>query len=61
MGARTSFVNHSAISGEGFKSLAEGAKVESEGSRRPLGPSQRTSRLGVVDAYTTRTPGLPRP
>jgi CspA family cold shock protein len=32
------FVHHSAISGEGFKSLAEGAKVEYEVEEGPKGP-----------------------
>jgi CspA family cold shock protein len=35
------FVHHSAISGEGFKSLAEGAKVEYEVEEGPKGPQAR--------------------
>jgi CspA family cold shock protein len=33
------FVHHSAISGGGFKSLAEGAKVSYEAEQGPKGPS----------------------
>jgi CspA family cold shock protein len=33
------FVHHSAITGSGFKSLAEGAKVEYEVQQGPKGPS----------------------
>jgi len=33
------FVHHSAIAGSGFKSLAEGAKVEYEVQQGPKGPS----------------------
>jgi len=35
------FVHSSAISGEGFKSLAEGAKVEYEVEEGPKGPQAR--------------------
>jgi len=35
------FVHHSAISGEGFKSLAEGAKVEYEVEEGPKGLQAR--------------------
>ena len=35
------FVHHSAISGEGFTSLAEGAKVEYEVEEGPKGPQAR--------------------
>jgi cold shock protein len=33
------FVHHSGIAGEGFKSLAEGAKVEYEAQEGPKGPN----------------------
>jgi CspA family cold shock protein len=36
------FIHHSAISGEGYKSLAEGAKVEYEVEDGPKGPQART-------------------
>ena len=36
------FVHHSAISGEGYKSLAEGTKVEYEVEDSPKGPQART-------------------
>ena len=36
------FVHHSAISGEGYKSLAEGAKVEYEVEDGPKGPQARS-------------------
>jgi cold shock protein len=35
------FVHHSAIAGEGFKSLTEGAKVEFEAAEGPKGPEAR--------------------
>ena len=35
------FVHHSAILGEGYKSLAEGAKVEYEAEQGPKGPSAK--------------------
>ena len=41
-GSKDVFVHHSAISGEGFKSLAEGAKVEYEVEQGPKGPQART-------------------
>ena len=37
-GGEDLFVHHSGISGEGFKSLAEGAKVEFEPSEGEKGP-----------------------
>jgi cold shock protein len=33
------FVHHSAIQGDGFKSLAEGAKVSYEAEEAPKGPA----------------------
>jgi cold shock protein len=33
------FVHHTGIAGEGFKSLAEGAKVEYEAQQGPKGPN----------------------
>jgi cold shock protein len=41
-GGKDVFVHHSAISGEGYKSLAEGAKVEYEVEDDPKGPQART-------------------
>ena len=41
-GSKDVFVHHSAISGEGYKSLAEGAKVEYEVEEGPKGPQART-------------------
>ena len=40
-GGKEVFVHHSAISGEGFKSLTEGAKVEYEVEDGPKGPQAR--------------------
>jgi CspA family cold shock protein len=40
-GSKDVFVHHSAISGEGFKSLAEGAKVEYEVEDGPKGPQAK--------------------
>jgi len=47
-GGKDVFVHHSAISGEGFKSLAEGAKVEYEVEDGPKGPQARD--VSVVTA-----------
>jgi CspA family cold shock protein len=44
-GGKDVFVHHSAISGEGFKSLAEGAKVEYEVEEGPKGPQARGVRV----------------
>ncbi len=40
-GGKDVFVHHSAIKGEGYKSLAEGAKVEYEVEDGPKGPQAR--------------------
>ena len=40
-GGKDVFVHFSAIAGEGFKSLAEGAKVEYEASEGAKGPEAR--------------------
>ena len=40
-GDKDLFVHHSAIAGEGFKSLAEGAKVEFEAAQGPKGPEAK--------------------
>jgi cold shock protein len=37
-GSKDLFVHHSSISGEGFKSLAEGAKVQYDERQGPKGP-----------------------
>jgi cold shock protein len=37
-GSKDLFVHHSGISGEGFKSLSEGAKVEFEATEGQKGP-----------------------
>jgi cold shock protein len=41
-GGKDVFVHHSAISGEGYKSLAEGAKVEYEVEDSPKDQQART-------------------
>jgi cold shock protein len=46
-GGKDVFVHHSAISGEGYKSLAEGAKVEYEVEDGPKGPQARTVSVSV--------------
>lgn len=38
-GGKDVFVHHSAIQGNGFKSLAEGQKVQFEVTQSPKGPS----------------------
>ena len=37
-GSKDLFVHHSSIAGEGFKSLAEGSKVEYDERQGPKGP-----------------------
>ena len=41
-GSKDVFVHHSAIVGEGFKSLAEGAKVEYGVEQGPKGPQAQS-------------------
>jgi cold shock protein len=43
-GDKDVFVHHSAIRGEGYKSLAEGARVEYEVEQGPKGPQARDVR-----------------
>ena len=46
-GAKDCFVHHSAITGEGFKSLAEGDRVEFEVVQGPKCPAaEKVSRIG---------------
>jgi cold shock protein len=47
-GSKDVFVHHSAIVGEGFKSLAEGAKVEYEVEEGPKGPQARGVNVASV-------------
>jgi CspA family cold shock protein len=47
-GGKDVFVHHSALSGEGFKSLTEGTKVEYEVEEGPKGPQARD--VSVVTA-----------
>ena len=44
-GSKDLFVHHSGISGEGFKSLSEGAKVEFEATEGQKGPQATNVRL----------------
>ena len=47
-GAKDCFVHHSAITGEGFKSLAEGDRVEFDVVQGPKGPAaERVSRVAA--------------
>ncbi len=68
-GSKDVFVHHSAILGEGFKSLAEGAKVSYESEEGPKGPAaasvQQTScralRLSSTRPVATAASLLVRP
>jgi CspA family cold shock protein len=46
-GSKDVFVHFSAISGEGFKSLAEGAEVEFEDEQGPKGPQAKYVRIAA--------------
>jgi CspA family cold shock protein len=46
-GSKDVFVHHSAIQGEGYKSLAEGAKVKYEVEEGPKGPQARGVRIAT--------------
>jgi CspA family cold shock protein len=46
-GGKDVFVHHSAIAGEGYKSLAEGAKVEYEVEDGPKGPQARDVKVSA--------------
>ncbi len=47
-GSKDVFVHHSAIVGDGFRTLTEGAESDLRGRRRPQGPS-RSERSAAVD------------
>ena len=59
-GEKDCFVHHSAIQGQGFKSLAEGEKVEFDlvaGTRsRSLSQASSRSALGLIRSAVTRIP-----
>jgi CspA family cold shock protein len=44
-GGKDLFVHHSAIAGQGFKSLAEGAKVEFDSAEGAKGPEAKNVQL----------------
>ena len=44
-GSADAFVHHSAINGEGFKTLAEGQKVEFDAVQGPKGPAAENVRV----------------
>ena len=50
-GSKDVFVHHSAILGEGFKSLTEGAKVSYESEEGPKGPGRGERSADLVAAH----------
>ena len=60
-GGEDVFCHHTAIQSEGFRTLAEGQKVEFDVTRRPKGSRPRTSAPSSSQAARAyREPGLPR-
>src|SRR3954465_74479 len=57
-GGKDLFVHHSAIAGDGFKSLAEGAKVEFEGAEGAKGPEAKN--VTVIWGRVTGAEARPR-
>jgi len=55
-GSKDVFVHHSAIGGEGFKSLAEGAKVEYEVEQGPKGPQASSVSVPLSASGLQRKP-----
>jgi len=55
------FVHHTAVQGEGFKSLAEGERVEFDVTQGPKGPrAENVKRLGQP-AAAPKPPPVPEP
>ena len=52
-GGKDLFVHHSAIAGDGFKSLAEGAKVEFEGVEGSEGPRGKERDPDLETGYSS--------
>ena len=50
-GSKDLFVHHTGISGEGFKTLAEGAKVEYDEEQGPKGP--RATNVRTTRAHSS--------
>ncbi|TMJ92878.1 MAG: cold-shock protein [Actinobacteria bacterium] len=59
-GGKDLFVHHRAIAGSGFKSLAEGAKVEFEASQGEKGPAHRRRAAGGVRRHRAEGSSLLR-